>query len=130
MSARVRAWAVVLCVFGAGVLTGIVIERHRAAPASVTLSAEREHAAAMAELRALLELDDQQVAQIEAILSERQEIVDQMWEQLRPEVQAEMRNVHMEIAETLRPEQIARFHEWLVERGAAHQRRAVAPHER
>lgn len=130
IGARARAWAVVLFVFGAGVLTGIVVERHHAAPASVTVSPQRDHTAAMAELRAILELDDRQVAQIDAILSQRQEIVQQMWEQLRPEVQSEMRNVHMEIAETLRPEQIERFHEWLLERGAAHQRQTIAPHER
>ena len=113
---RVRAGAVVLFVFAVGVLAGIVFERHHLTPTPAAMSVAEEHEAAMAELREVLGLDDRQVAQIHAILTERQQLVQQMWEQLRPEVQSAMRQVHSEIAELLRPEQRERFHNWLTQR--------------
>ena len=94
------------------------------------MSPEEEHRAAMAELRELLELDDEQVEQIRAIVARRQRIVQGAWEQLRPELQEEMQRVHIDIAELLRPEQRVRFHEWLIERRARHESESFRLHER
>lgn len=117
IGSRTRAWAVLLFVFAAGVLSGVAFERHHAWPAySVTVGAEQEHAAALAELRDAVGLDEQQMATVHTILADNQKVVQQMWEQLRPEVQMAMQQVHAQIAELLRPEQQERFHEWLMKR--------------
>lgn len=114
---RIRAAIALLAVFALGVVAGIWFERHHSAsgPWPMTpMTAAEQHRAAMAELREVLDLDDEQVEQIHAILAERQEVVEKMWELLRPEVQREMRDVHEEIVEILRPEQRERFHDWLL----------------
>lgn len=80
------------------------------------MAAAEAHEAVMAELREELELDDEQVEQIHAITVKHQEVVQETWEELRPEVQSAMRQVHVEIAELLRPDQRVRFHEWLMRR--------------
>ena len=85
---------------------------------------------AIAELQELLELDEHQVAQIHAILGERQQVVQRMWEQLRPVVQAAMREVHTDIGELLDPDQRERFHEWLIRRREQHLQQQMIPPER
>lgn len=107
-----RAGLALAAVFAAGLLTGMFVERHHGG-ASLHPDTAQESAAAMAELREHLELDDEQIEQIHRLLADNQQVVDRMWEQLRPEVQEAMRQVHFEIAELLRPEQRERFHEWL-----------------
>ena len=108
-----RAGAVLLFVFAAGALVGTGLERHHVfiGPAEVSLLEENE--IAVAELSAFLDLDEEQAAQINAILLDRQQLVEQMWAQFRPEVQDAMRQVHTDIAELLRPDQVERFHAWL-----------------
>jgi len=110
---RVRATAALLFVFAAGALAGVFVDRHHHVPASGTVSPAQEHDIAIAELAEFLELDDQQVARIHAILDDNQQIVQQMWEQLRPEVQNAMQHVHEQIAAQLHPHQLERFHQWL-----------------
>jgi len=115
---RIRAGAVLLCVFAAGALAGTAFERHYRGRVSASISLLGEHEVALTELREFLDLDDAQVAQIEAVLAENQSTVQLMWEQFRPEVQTAMREVHMGIAELLRPDQAARFHDWIMRHGA------------
>lgn len=118
---RTRAALVLLFVFAAGVLAGIALDRHHLHPTTApSLATMAEHEAAMAELREVLELDDEQAEQIHALFVDRQEIVQQMWEQLRPEVQAAMREVHLEITALLRPEQRQAFHDWLLRQRQQH----------
>jgi Spy/CpxP family protein refolding chaperone len=114
----VRAAAVLLFVFALGALSGVAFERHHASrtPARTSFSPRDEHAARMAELRDYLELDDEQVARIEAVLHKHREAVHRSWQKLRPEVQSAMHDVHNEIAQLLPPSQRKRFHEWLLER--------------
>lgn len=122
---RVRAAVVLLFVFAAGAVAGVFLDRHHLAPPAVPTDVSdklAEHEAAMAELREALDLDDAQVEQIEAVFASHREIVRQMWDQLRPEVQEAMRQVHLEINEILRPEQRERFHAWLMSK------REQAPH--
>lgn len=119
MGPRVRAAIVLVFVFALGAFIGVVYERHRSSPSSPSLaamSAREAHEAAMADLRESLKLDDQQVAQIHAIFVKHQDVVQRSWERLRPEVQSAMQQVHLEIAEMLRPDQRERFHEWLMRR--------------
>ena len=113
---RVVAWVVLLLVFALGALTGIFVERHHSVAPSRELSAEEVHEAAMAEMQEVLGLDEQQIEQIHAVLADHQQLVQRAWEQLRPEVQAAMREVHLEIAGLLRPDQIERYHDWLTRR--------------
>ncbi len=113
---RFRAGLVLLFVFAAGVLAGMFFERHHALSLHASMSPADLHAAAMVDMREALDLDDRQVEQIHAIMSERQQLVEHLWEQLRPEVQSAMREVHAEIADLLRPDQRERFHSWLAER--------------
>ena len=115
-SQSLRAAVVLLFVFTLGGLTGVFIDRHRMAPAPVELSAEAVHNEAMSELRAVLNLDDDQMAQIHAVLTRHQEDVQRAWEALRPEVSSAMQNVHVEIADLLRPAQRGLYHEWLAQR--------------
>lgn len=131
MGPRVRAGAVLLFVFAAGVFAGLFFERHHWAPTSAAMSVAAEHEAAIAELKEVVGLDDEQVEQVHAILAERQQIVQHMWEQLRPEVQSAMRQVHNEIAELMRPDQRERFHDWLTRRREQSQaRHELIPSER
>ena len=130
MGPRVRAGAVLLFIFALGVLAGVAYERHHAARPLATMSAADEHEAAMAELQELLELDEEQLAQIHKILAERQQMVQHKWEQLRPEVQDAMRQVHIDIAELLHPNQRERFHEWLMRRREQHLQQQLIPSER
>lgn len=130
MGPRVRAGAVLLFIFALGVLAGIAYERHLAAHPPATMSAADEHEAAMAELQELLELDEDQVTQIHEILAERQQMVQRKWEQLRPEVQGAMRQVHIDIAELLHPNQRKRFHDWLTRRREQHVQQQLIPSER
>jgi hypothetical protein len=115
-SQGLRAAVVLAFVFALGALTGIFVDRHHLAPASTGLSAEAVHNAAMSELRAALDLDEEQMDQIHGILARHQDEVQQAWETLRPELQTAMQGVHFEIAELLRPDQRTRYHEWLSER--------------
>ncbi len=112
-----RAAAALLFVFAAGVFAGIFLDRHHLMAPATDATPAQEHARALADLRESLELDEHQMDRIHAILADNQQIVQQMWEQLRPEVQTAMRHVHEEIAEQLRPEQIDRFHDWLNRHG-------------
>jgi hypothetical protein len=111
--ARLRAGAVLLFVFAAGLLIGVGYERHHIRRIPATMSLTDDRVAALAELQDFLELDDEQVRQLHTILAARQETVEKMWEQFRPEVQAAMREVHEEVAALLRPDQVERFHAWL-----------------
>lgn len=113
---RLRAGVVLLFVFSAGGLAGAAFDRHHHGPRPVVLSEAEQHEAAIAELRDVIGLDDQQMERVHAILAERQEVVQQMWEQLRPEVQSAMVDVHNEFAEVMRPEQRVLFEEWIQRR--------------
>ena len=118
IGARVRAGAVLLCVFAAGALTGTAFERHHLGRVVASISLLGENEVAITELRQFLDLDDEQVAKINAVMAENQHVVQLMWEEFRPEVQAAMREVHMEIAALLRPEQAERFHSWILRHGS------------
>jgi Spy/CpxP family protein refolding chaperone len=126
---KVRAGLALLFTFVAGALAGVFFERHRADQALSALSAGEMHEAAMAELREAVDLDDRQIEQIQAVMAERQEVVQRVWEQLRPEVVNAMQEVHADIAELLRPDQRQRFNEWLIRRHEEDQEEhAPVPH--
>ncbi len=110
---RLVAGVVLASVFSLGALAGIFYDRHISGPRPTGLSGAEVHEAAMAELQETLGLDEGQIEQIHAVLARRQELVQHVWEQVRPEVQNAMREIHIEIAELLRPEQRPRYHEWL-----------------
>jgi Spy/CpxP family protein refolding chaperone len=121
---RVTAGLVLLSVFSLGAFVGVFIDRHRAPRVSAGVSPNDIHEAAMAELRDELGLDEEQIRQIHLIMANRQQLVERVWEQLRPELVAAMNEVHVEIAALLRPEQRERFHAWLEQRRLE----AVIPH--
>ena len=132
MRQRIVAGVVLLFVFVLGALAGVFVERHHyhSVSRSGGLSAEEVHAVAMAEMQEALGLDEEQIEQIHAVLARHQQVVQHAWEQLRPQVQGAMREVHLEIAELLRPEQRERYHEWLTEQNEESQGEAVqiVPH--
>ena len=110
---RLVAGVVLASVFTLGALSGVFYDRHVSGPRPAELSGAEMHEAAMAELQEALDLDERQIEQIHAVLAGRQELVQHVWEQVRPQVQSAMREIHIEIAELLRPEQRQRYHEWL-----------------
>ncbi len=112
---RQRVWAglALVFVFALGAHTGIFFERRHSIPRPTEVTAAELHEVAMAELQEVLGLDERQIEQVHAVLAGRQQLVQDAWEQVRPEVQAAMREIHVEIAELLRPEQRQRYHEWL-----------------
>ena len=57
-------------------------------------------------------------------------MVQLKWEQLRPEVQDAMRQVHIDIAELLHSDQRKRFHDWLTRRREQHLQHQLFPSER
>ena len=122
MGPRLRATLVLLIVFVLGVFAGIVIARHHLTPTAPMMSVAEEHQAALEELRADVGLDDDQIEQVHAIVAKHHGVVQRSWEQLRPEVQDAMRQVHVEIGEILRDDQIERFHDWLMKRREQHLR--------
>jgi len=130
MGTGIRAGAVLLFVFAAGALAGMVFERHHGFSTPATRSAVEEHEAAMAELTEALGLDHDQMEQIHAIMVEHQHVVQLKWEELRPEVQEAMRQVHSAIADILHADQIPRFHDWLRNRRAEHPADSMTDGER
>ncbi len=122
---RLIAGAVLASVFSFGALAGIFYDRHHSGPRPTELSGAEIHEAAMAELQEVLGLDEGQIEEIHTVLAGRQELVQQVWEQVRPEVQNAMREIHIEIAELLRPEQRERYHEWLNRQHAESQAEGV-----
>ena len=126
MRPAIRASIVLLTVFALGMVAGYAAHDHLQRPLHRDLtgapSGPELHEAAMREMRELLDLDDEQLEQIHALLAERQETVQRIWEQLRPEVQRAMTEVHEEIASLLRPDQRQRFHEWLLQQRERHTR--------
>jgi hypothetical protein len=115
---RLRAAAVLLVVFAVGSFAGTAFERHHIVRVAESVSLLGENEVAMTELSEFLDLDDEQVAQVHAVLAENQHVVQLMWEEFRPEVQAAMREVHMDIAAVLRPDQAERFHAWILRHGS------------
>lgn len=113
---RVLAGLVLMSVFSLGALVGVFIDRHHTLPHPGAVSPDEVHEAAIAELRDEIGLDEEQIRQIHAIMASRQQLVQRVWEQLRPELTAAMHDVHTEIAELLRPEQRERFRAWLERR--------------
>ena len=113
---RVTAGLVLLSVFSLGAFVGVFIDRHHGPSAAAGVSPDDVHEAAMAELRDELGLDEEQIRQVHLIMANRQQLVERVWEQLRPELVAAMNEVHVEIAALLRPEQRERFHVWLEQR--------------
>jgi len=114
---RVRAAGVLVLVFAAGMLAGMVVDRYRleplTAPSAVT---HASHDAMMTELRQALDLDEAQMAAVEGVFAAHQQAVQHAWEQLRPEVQEAMVRAHDEVTALLRPEQRERFERWVRER--------------
>jgi hypothetical protein len=113
------AGVVLVFVFALGAFVGVFVERHHyhSVSRAQELSAAEVHEAAMAELQEVLGLDEGQIEQIHAVLARHQQLVQRAWEQVRPQVQSAMREVHAEIAELLSPEQRERYHEWLSRQG-------------
>lgn len=131
MGTKLRAGLVLLFVFSAGVLSGILFEHWRADQPSLGVSPLEAHQAAMAELKETLQLDDEQTAQIHSILAENHQAVQRLWQQFRPQVHEAMQRVHLEIAELLNSDQRQRYHEWLMKRRAEHgESRKVGQRER
>jgi hypothetical protein len=130
MGQRVWAGTALLFVFALGVFAGAFYERHHAARPTAGLSGAEVHEAAMAELEEVLGLDAAQIEQIHAVLAARQEFVQEAWEQVRPQVQSAMQEIHVEIAELLRPEQRQAYHEWLNRQRdeSADERVLIIPH--
>ncbi len=122
---RLIAGVVLASVFSLGALAGIFYDRHISGPRPTELSGAEMHEAAMAELQEALGLDEGQIEQIHAVLAGRQQLVEQAWEQVRPEVLNAMREIHVEIAALLRPEQRVRYHEWLNQQHADSQAEGV-----
>jgi len=126
LAPRIGAAVVIVAVFVAGVFTGLTLERwHGGGHSGSTDTATGDHVAALEQMRDALELSDEQMEGIHAILAEHQDVVHRMWEQFRPSVQSTMREVHEEIQELLTPQQRARFHEWLTEHFDAAERHGM-----
>lgn len=113
-----RAGVVLVCVFLFGAVTGVFIERHHSISthAPDELSPQEVHEAAMTEMEEVLQLDEEQIEKIHAILADNQAAVQRAWEQLRPHVHEAMNEVHVEIAAVLTPDQRERYHRWLSHR--------------
>lgn len=117
-----KAGGVLLAVFAVGVMAGVAWERHHGRGWSagfgsgVHEAALHAHRAALAELDDAVDLDEEQIDQIHRLMARRQEVVNEVWLRLRPEVESAMSEVHSEIAALLRPEQRERYHRWLEER--------------
>ena len=116
MSAAMRAGVALVAVFALGTIAGVFYERHYGERTVTTSTPSSSHDAAMSELRNDVGLDDEQIAQVHEILARHHDVVERSWRQLRPEVQNAIRQVHVDIADILRPEQRERFHSWLQRR--------------
>jgi len=122
---RMVAGIVLLFVFALGGIAGVFFDRHHLVPRPGAPTAAEVHEAAMADLEEFLDLDETQVEQIHAVLANRQHLVQQAWEQVRPEVQSAMLEVHVEIAALLRPEQREHYHAWLTRQREESRRESV-----
>lgn len=121
-----RVVLVIAGVFGAGLVCGVFLERHHSVlpQPQIHSAAVAEHERALEELRVVVGLDDEQMEAVNRIIASHQRVVEMHWEQLRPEVQEAMQQVHHEIAEHLRPDQRERYHLWLQQQRERHRQMA------
>ena len=92
-----------------GMITHHLIGRDRAVEI-VSIGADDS---ALVAFRGVLELDDDQMAAIHRILLRHQTRVDETWQSLRVEIQAEVESAHSEIRVLLSPHQLTLFEAWL-----------------
>ena len=96
-----------------GAVIGITLDRTVVRHAHMLHSGEAgEHGGLVASLHAELDLDEEQRHAIWAIIGHHQERVDHAWASVRPEVNAAVDSIELQIAEVLRPDQLERFHAW------------------
>ena len=79
-------------VFGAGLLGGVALERHFFAGPPRVASPQEAHASALSSLVEALELDEEQTEQVHEIIAANHRVVQESWEELRPQVQSAMTN--------------------------------------
>ena len=106
----VRGTVLFALVFTAGVGAGILIERSRQRPMTVsTMNPD----SAVAALDRRLALDSRQRIIIRDALRRHQAVIDSAWRSLRPGVTAAVDSTQMEIYNALRPEQRPAFMEMM-----------------
>jgi hypothetical protein len=108
--------SMVLLVCGAGIgagLTLVIVVRH-AKYAIHHPEIFPSHAAAR--LRHLLDLSDQQTAQVESILRERQKAIQKIHQRVRPEFEAQLAGIEKDIAAVLKPDQAKEWRAWMEEK--------------
>jgi len=110
---RLRGLLGALSLLVVGGLVGMVGHRlvlgHEGSP---TVSGITAHEAAISAFAEALELSDEQLAAVEAILSRHQAVVTDAWGTLHERLQASADSAHGEIEELLTEEQRAMFDGW------------------
>jgi hypothetical protein len=71
---------------------------------------------AAARLRHLLDLSDDQTAQVESILRERQKAIQKIHQRCRPDFLAEIDGIENDIAAVLKPDQAKEWRAWMEEK--------------
>ncbi len=113
-SMRVRGviggFSLVIVGVALGVAADRIILAHHAPETNIP--AGDDHAAVVA-FRHVLELDDDQLAEIHRILIRNQASVDEAWQSLRVGMSEGIANAHDEIRALLTEEQLGLFEDWL-----------------
>ena len=106
----VGAFSLLVVGFLGGMMADRFVVAHEGDRHGVIVTPDEE---AVASFKAVLELDDEQLAAIHEILMRNQGHVDEAWEGLRDEIRASVERVHVEIRDLLTDEQRALFADWL-----------------
>lgn len=112
----VRGTLLLAIVFAAGITAGVAYERSRGSRHS---SVAREPHDVIHHLARELDLDPAQQKAIAEIFARRQTEVDSTWHAVEPHVRATLDSTQQEIADVLRPDQLAKFQQM---RATAHSR--------
>ena len=129
-----KAILAALVIFGAGFVTGNVVKRvsdqsktpptgshNPARPGQQTLPLEQlRKVELMGRVQKDLDLTPEQHARIEKIISDAQERIRDLWDQVAPDIHDEYEDVKKKLCEQLTPEQNKRFGELMKQQQHSH----------
>ena len=121
-NARLKIWLVLLSVFALGCVTGALIDSAYRLHRHLEMHGSRGDRELFEDLRRDLNLNDQQAAQVRAILEETQNQFRQLRVEVRPRYDALRQQASEKIRAVLTPEQQKRFDQIVAERDARHRR--------
>ncbi len=109
--AFIGALALTVLGFSAGVVTDRVWLYHAASVETPDIVRDR----LLDDLRATVDLTDDQLRSVHTILARNQEVITHAWDEVQPRLRAAVDSVWTQISAILDPHQLEGFHRWFAE---------------